>query len=164
MLRGISQIFSCGGTDVTGALDAAFRSLKEMSSRRRYLLFITDLGLPGLDDEEFRALVGMVKDAGFGLPSREERIQAYVQFCNDVRETVIEGQPCPHSPAQVTADLVCDPAGPASWVRTLLPHGASRPEKQDEGWFSRAVRHNGSGGASIRLPEHSSGAAKAAKV
>ncbi|HNV69686.1 MAG TPA: VWA domain-containing protein, partial [Candidatus Ozemobacteraceae bacterium] len=64
MLRGISQIFSYGGTEIVGALDVAFRSLRQMPSRRRYLLFITDLGLPGLDDEPFRELAGMVKDAG----------------------------------------------------------------------------------------------------
>ncbi|HNV70257.1 MAG TPA: hypothetical protein PKO06_11210, partial [Candidatus Ozemobacteraceae bacterium] len=70
----------------------------------------------------FALLAGLMVTTGFASPSREERILSYLQFCSEVREAVIDGLPCPHSPSQVAAELASDPAGLASWVRSVISY------------------------------------------
>lgn len=67
LIAGLAPVTAGGGTATLDALQVAFKTLNEIPSDRRYLLFITDAGLdldPAAVSPEYEAVLGSLKDAG----------------------------------------------------------------------------------------------------
>ncbi|KAF1083148.1 MAG: hypothetical protein GQF41_0915 [Candidatus Rifleibacterium amylolyticum] len=67
LVASLAPVTAGGGTATLEALQIAFRTLNEVPSDRRYLLFITDAGLdldPAAVTPDYEAVLGSLKDAG----------------------------------------------------------------------------------------------------
>ncbi len=67
LVASLAPVTAGGGTATLEALQVAFKTLNEIPSDRRYLLFITDAGLdlnPAEVDPDYEAVLGSLKDAG----------------------------------------------------------------------------------------------------
>ncbi|MDD4020104.1 MAG: VWA domain-containing protein, partial [Kiritimatiellae bacterium] len=64
ILRGLGRLEASGGTDITGAVLASYKTLKEIPSTKKVLVFITDAALDTThpDNDFFRELLAEIKE------------------------------------------------------------------------------------------------------
>ncbi|HNX76548.1 MAG TPA: VWA domain-containing protein [Candidatus Rifleibacterium sp.] len=116
LLASLAPVRAGGGTETLEALKIAFKTLSEIPSDRRYLLFITDAGLelnPAEVSPEYEAILGNIKDAGIqttwiGMVDAGEQapFDAAARLCN--------------GKAVVSTDLAAVKAAVDSFGKTIL--------------------------------------------
>ncbi|MDA3822949.1 MAG: VWA domain-containing protein, partial [Bacteroidales bacterium] len=81
ILRGLGRLEASGGTDIVGSVEASYKTLKEIPSSKKVLIYITDaaLGTTDSDNEYFLMLLENIKNdninalwVGLGMEDSEE--------------------------------------------------------------------------------------------